>query len=217
MEIKYLGHSAFQIKNKTASVITDPYDSLTVGLKFPKLEADIVTISHDHKDHNQFSLVEGSPLVINIPGEYEKNEIRITGIKTYHDKKDGTEKGQNIMFKIEIDGLVILHCGDLAHKLSDEVLEEVDNIDILILPVGGGYSLNAQEATELVKQIEPEIVIPMHYEHIAINKEVFPNLAPVNEFINKMGLTELEPVNKLVLKKEDIHQEAVKVVLMEVE
>jgi L-ascorbate metabolism protein UlaG (beta-lactamase superfamily) len=217
MEIKYLGHSSFQIKNKNASVITDPYDSLTVGLKFPKLEADIVTVSHDHKDHNQYAQVGGSPLIINIPGEYEKNEIRISGFKTYHDKKDGVEKGLNIMFKIEVDDIAILHCGDLAHKLSDELLEEIDNVDILMLPVGGVNSLNAQEASELVKQIEPEIIIPMHYDHIAINKTVFPDLAPVSEFISKMGLSELAPVNKLTLKKEEIHQETARVVLMEVE
>lgn len=217
MEIKFLGHSSFQIKSKTASVITDPYDSLMVGLKFPKLEADIVTISHDHKDHNSYKQVDGQPLIINIPGEYEKNEIRITGFKAYHDKSNGAEKGINILFKIEIDGIVILHCGDLAHKLSDELLEEIDSVDVLMLPVGGGSSLNSQEAVDLVKSIEPEIVIPMHYDHIAINKEVFPNLAPVSEFINKMGLSELAPVNKLTLKKEDVHQEGTKVVLMEVE
>jgi L-ascorbate metabolism protein UlaG (beta-lactamase superfamily) len=203
MEIKFLGHSSFQIKNKTASVVTDPYDSLTVGLKFPKLDADVVTISHDHKDHNAYEQIGGQPLIINIPGEYEKNEIRITGYKTYHDKKEGVEKGKNILFKIEIDDITILHCGDLAHKLSDELLEEIDNVDVLMLPVGGGSSLNSQEAVDLIKSIEPEIVIPMHFDHIAINKE--------------MGLSELTPVNKLVLKKEEIHQEGTKVVLMEVE
>lgn len=217
MEIKYLGHSSFQLKNKLATVITDPYESKMVGLRFPKQDADVVTISHAHADHNQADQVTNNPLVINIPGEYEKNGVRITGFKSYHDKKEGAEKGVNILFKIEMDGVNILHCGDLAHKLSDELLEEIDNIDVLMLPVGGGFSLNPQEAADLVKDVEPSFVIPMHYDHIAINKEVFASLSPVSEFLHKMGLGEVEPMKKLTLKKEDVEAEGTKVVVMEIE
>lgn len=216
MEIKYLGHSSFLMKNKTATIVTDPYDSKMVGLKFPKIDSDIVTISHNHDDHNQFAQIGNNPLIINIPGEYEKNGIRVTGYKTFHDKKEGAERGINILYKIEVDGIVILHCGDLAHSLNDEILEEIDDVDVLMVPVGGEYSLSPQEASDLVKKIEPRYVIPMHYDHIAINKEVFPNLASSNDFIAKMGLSQLEPVDKLILKKEDVQEDGTKVILMQI-
>lgn len=119
MEIKYLGHSSFLIKTKTAKIVTDPYDSHMVGLKFPKVEADIITISHHHQDHDKadqvgFSQTGVLPLVIDIPGEFEKQGIRIFGFKSYHDKKQGQERGENIIYKIEAEGISVLHCGDLG-------------------------------------------------------------------------------------------------------
>ncbi len=214
MEIRYIGHSSFLIKNKDAVVICDPYDESMVGLKFPKLEADIVTISHSHLDHSKSDNVLGKPLIINIPGEYDKNGVRVYGYKTFHDKKNGEDRGNNVIFKIEIDGINILHCGDLAHLLNDELLEEIDDIDVLLVPVGGNYTLSGQEAADLVKKIEPNIVIPMHYNHEKLNQENFGTTLPVQDFLTKMGVSAIEPIDRLVIKKEELNEESTKVVLL---
>ena len=210
MDIKYLGHSSFLIKTKTAKIVTDPFDPEMVGLKFPKTEADVVTISHQHKDHNQFKNVSGingvNPLIIDMPGEFEKMGVRIFGFQTFHDKTQGAERGENILYKFESEGISILHCGDLGVIPEESFLETIGEVDILMIPVGGIYTIDAEEAVSLVKKIEPSIVIPMHYGS--------GKLAPVSEFTKKFGLDNPVPLPKLVYKKEEIEQE-MKVVVLE--
>lgn len=215
MEIRYLGHACFWLKGKSASVVCDPFDPVMTGLKFPKIEASIVTISHDHKDHNQSQLVDGNPLIINLSGEYEKQGIRISGFSVFHDKKQGLDRGKNLMFKIEIEGVSILHCGDLGHIISDDLIDEIGEIQVLAVPVGGFYTIDAEEAVAIAKKIEPSIIIPMHYNQPKLNQEVFGKLSKVADFLNKMGLSTVEPVNKLTLKKEEFGQEEIKTVVME--
>lgn len=216
MDIKYLGHSSFHLKGKNGSVVTDPFDSKMVGLKFPQVEADIITISHHHADHNATAAVSGTPLVLDIPGEYEKGGIRVTGYDTFHDGERGEKRGRNTMFKIEADGLSVLHCGDLGHIPADELIEEIDTVDVLLIPVGGFYTITADEAVSLVSKIEPGIVIPMHYNHPKLNQDGFAQLTPVSDFLKKIGADEaLEPVKKLTLKKQDIAEET-KVIVMEI-
>ncbi|MEK7109638.1 MAG: MBL fold metallo-hydrolase, partial [Patescibacteria group bacterium] len=205
-----LGHSSFLIKTKTAKIVTDPFDPEMVGLKFPKTEADVVTISHQHKDHNQFKNVSGingvNPLIIDMPGEFEKMGVRIFGFQTFHDKTQGAERGENILYKFESEGISILHCGDLGVIPEESFLETIGEVDILMIPVGGIYTIDAEEAVSLVKKIEPSIVIPMHYGS--------GKLAPVSEFTKKFGLDNPVPLPKLVYKKEEIEQE-MKVVVLE--
>jgi len=219
MEIKYLGHSSFLIKTKTAKVVTDPYDSEMVGLKFPKTEADIVTVSHQHGDHNQVKNVLGlngaAPLVIDMPGEFEKMGVRIFGFQSYHDKTKGNERGQNILYKFEAEGISILHCGDLGVIPEESFLETIGDVDILMVPVGGFYTIDSDEADQLVKRIEPAIVIPMHYNHSHLNQKNFNQLTGVSEFTKKFGIENLVPIPKLVYKKEEIEQE-MKVVVLEI-
>lgn len=210
-----MGHSSFFIKGKTASLLTDPFDPKMVGLKFPKVKADIVTISHHHQDHDKTQLVEGDPLVIDLPGEYEKDQVRVTGFSAFHDKKKGEERGKNTLFKIEMDDISILHCGDLGDKLSDEMLEEVGNIDILLIPVGGVYTIDDDEAVEVVNSIEPSIVIPMHYKSDKLNEKVFGEFSPLSSFLDKMGAADVEPIKKLKVKREEFEEE-MKVVVLEV-
>lgn len=214
MEIKYIGHAAFLIKSKTAAVITDPFDLAMTGLKFPSLEADIVTVSHQHGDHNHTGLVGGQPLVIIHPGEYEKQGVRITGLSVFHDAKQGAERGRNILFKIESDDMAVLHCGDLGHQLSDEMIEELGAIDILMIPTGGTYTIDAKAACVVVQKIEPSLVIPMHYHNPKLNQEVFGKLLPVADFIHAMGVSPAEPLKKLTVKKEDLTSE-MKVAVLE--
>lgn len=212
MNIKYLGHASFYLRGKDAKVVMDPYNP-SIGLKFPKTEADIVTISHGHDDHNYPQGVTGEPLVIDWPGEYEKKGVRVIGYATHHDKEKGKERGDNVMFRFEADGITILHCGDLGHTLSDDTLEAIGDIDILMIPVGGYYTIDAKEAVAVIKQVEPAIVIPMHYRTKAHDDKVFGEVAPLEDFLKAYGTENPETVDQLTIKKEDIGEET-KVIVM---
>jgi len=212
MEIKYLAHSSFLIKTKDAKVITDPFDPKFVGLKFSKQEADVVTISHTHKDHSFTELIEGIPLILTWPGQFEKKGVRIWGFSSFHDKVGGKERGENILYKIESEGVSILHCGDLGTIPTDTQIDEIGDVDILLVPVGGKYSLTADEAIQLIKKVEPSIVIPMHYGRQDL---LIEGLAPLEEFLKKMGAEQTEPLEKLVVKKEDFELDvAMRVVVL---
>lgn len=213
MDITYLGHSSFKLKGKTATLVTDPYDKY-IGFKFPTTEANIVTISHNHDDHNKVEAVTGVKKVINGPGEYEVMDVSILGFGAYHDAKKGEERGVNTIYVIEMDGLRLCHLGDLGHALSDELVENLGDIDILMIPVGGTYTIDAKEAVSVVQAIEPSIVIPMHYNVSGLSQEVFAKLTPVEDFLKEVGLT-AEHMPKLSVKKEDINPEVQKVVVLE--
>ncbi len=222
MDIKYLGHSSFSIKSKLGSVVTDPYEPKMTGMKFPSTEADIVTVSHQHGDHNYLAGVTGlpagrqdSPLVVDMPGEYEKNGIRVYGYESYHDSNKGADRGKNTLFKIVAEDITVLHCGDLGHILTDEDLEEIDVVDVLMIPVGGFYTITPEEAAKVVAKIEPSIVIPMHYKTDEHNPETFKDVAPLSAFLEKMGATAVEPVKKLSIKKADLTDQT-QIVVMEV-
>lgn len=215
MDIKYLGHASFFIKSKDTRVVTDPY-AASIGMKFPKVEADIVTVSHQHEDHNQANSVEGNTLIIDMPGEFEKMGVRIFGYQSYHDKKKGAERGENILYKIEAEGISILHCGDLGLVPDDSFLDQIGDVDILMLPVGGFYTIDSSEALELVKKIEPSIIIPMHYNHAKLNQKIFASLTGVDDFLVKKGVSSQAPLPKLTLKKENLVDEEMKVVVMEI-
>ncbi|MFZ5366265.1 MAG: MBL fold metallo-hydrolase [Patescibacteria group bacterium] len=187
MEISYLGHSSFKIRGKTTTLVTDPYSSEMTGLKFPKVEADILTISHEHEDHNKKELVLGSPFVISGPGEYEVKNVSIFGISSFHDSKEGSERGQNTIYLIEIDGIRICHLGDLGHKLSDLALQELNGVDILFVPVGGIFTLGPRQGAEVISQLEPKIVIPMHYNFPGLNPSVFGKTQTLDDFLHEMG------------------------------
>jgi L-ascorbate metabolism protein UlaG (beta-lactamase superfamily) len=216
MEIKYLGHSSFFIKTKSAKLVTDPFNPEKVGLKFPKQESDIITISHNHADHNYREGIKGEPIIFDWPGEYEKNEVHITGYPSFHDKQQGAERGENVIYKIEAEKLAILHVGDLGHSLSDELIEEIGGIDILMVPVGGVYSLSAEEAVKLINEIEPSIVIPMHYNRPELDATTFGSLQTLDVFLKAMGVEGAEPQEKLSIKKEEINPEEMKVVVLSI-
>lgn len=213
MEITYIGHSSFKLKGKSAVVATDPYDEKMVGLKFPKIEADIVTVSHQHEDHNNIQVIEGTPVVITGPGEYEIKGVKIVGVATFHDDMKGDKRGKNTVYHIKIDGISIVHCGDLGHKLDDKKLEMLDGVDILMVPVGGFYTLSASEASELASQLDPKIIIPMHYNHTKLNQNTFGQLSAVDVFLKEMGKEGIQPVEKLVVTKEKLPAELTVVVL----
>ncbi len=217
MEIKYLGHSSFKLKGKTMSVVTDPFDSKMVGLPYPKLAADIVTVSHQHNDHNDLSKVGGTPgriepFVIRRPGEYEVGGVGIIGIKSWHDDKEGAERGENIIFTLQIDGVIICHLGDLGVPLSEKQVELIGDIDVLLIPVGGKFTIGPSQAAAVIEELSPSIVVPMHYKAAGMSGE-FAQLITVDEFLEKAGYGGAKREEKLVVTKATLPEEMEVVVL----
>jgi len=212
MTISWYGHSCFKITNQGGhlTIITDPFDK-SIGLIPPRGSADIVTISHDHYDHNNVKAISGSPFVVNNPGEYEIKGIRIIGCPSFHDKKQGKERGLNTIYLIKIDKIRICHLGDLGQeRLTDEQLEAIGYVDILIIPVGGLYTIGASEAVKIAKQLEPNLIIPMHYKLPGLKI----NFASLNEFLKEMGLNKKPAVDKLTIKKKDLAGKEMEVIAM---
>jgi len=206
MEITYLGHSSFRLKGKTATVVTDPYDD-KLGM-FPRdISADIVTVSHDHFDHNAVDKIQDPGFKIQGPGEYEVKGVSIIGMHTWHDDKNGAERGANTVYVIEIDGLRVAHLGDLGHKLTQEQLDEMGPIDVVLVPVGGVYTIDPATAGAVVRQVDPWAAIPMHY------KQLNPELAGVEDFLKEMGKPDVVPVPKFVISSDRLPTELQVVVL----
>lgn len=214
MEIWYLGHSCFRLRTKNGVIVTDPYDP-KIGFKMPRVQAEIAAISHDHLDHNRADLVEGSPKVLRWPGEYEIKEIFITGFPSYHDKQQGQERGENVIFLFETEKIKICHLGDLGEKPAARILEAIHSSDILFLPVGGAFTLSPQEAAALAKELEPKIIIPMHYQIPELTGNLKENLAPLSEFEKAWG-QKAEALPKLNISQDDlILSERIRVIALE--
>ncbi len=212
MEIKFLGHSSFEIKGKEVTVVTDPFDSKKVGFPFPKVEADILTVSHDHSDHNFVEGVGGEPFLINGPGEYEVQGVRVFGVSAFHDDKKGVERGKVTIYLIELEGLSIVHLSDLGHKLEHDQIEELNTVDILMVPVGNaGVHLDAEKAAEVVAQLEPYVVLPMHYRESEETKK----FDPVEKFLEQMGEENVRREKKLKLTSKASLPDDTEVVVLE--
>jgi L-ascorbate metabolism protein UlaG (beta-lactamase superfamily) len=196
MEISWLGHSCFRLKGSQATVITDPYSS-GLGYKLGKPTASIVTVSHQHPGHAYVEGVGGEPRLVNGPGEYEISGVLIVGIATFHDGEKGAKRGKNTAYHMEIDEISVCHLGDLGHVLSPEQVEEIDDVDVLLLPVGGVSTINAPVAAEIVRQLEPKVVIPMHYKTPALKRE----LESVDRFLKEIGAKEVAPQPKLTISR----------------
>jgi L-ascorbate metabolism protein UlaG (beta-lactamase superfamily) len=199
VDITWLGHSCFRIKSSQAVIITDPFPP-ELGYTLGKQTAKIVTISHTHPSHSYIQGIGGEPKIIQGPGEYEISGILIIGIATFHDNQRGQVRGKNTVYVMEIDGVSVCHLGDLGHVLSTEQVEEIGSVNVLFLPVGGGSTINAAVAAEVILQLEPNAVIPMHYKTEAIKRE----LDPVNVFLKEMGMGQIEPRPKLALSKSNL-------------
>jgi len=214
MIITWQGHSCFKIQDKIGSdgvtLVTDPFNKET-GLKVPNFEADIVTVSHDHADHNNVSALRGQPFVISCAGEYDFKGILVEGIDSYHDNSQGKERGGNMIYRIEVDDISIVHLGDLGDVLDNSQLEKMAGTDILLIPVGGKYTLDAKKAVEVISQIEPRIVIPMHYKTDGLKYD----LDTIDKFIKEIGV-EPSYEEKLKISKKDLPQEDMEVVILSI-
>ncbi len=180
MLIQWLGHASFQIDTKAGKIITDPFNDELGYPMFPR-SADVVTVSHQHWDHNHVETLSGSPQIISGQGTYQLEGITIQGFPAFHDNNFGKDRGSNIIFKIEVEDMTLLHLGDLGHSLSQETAQEIGAVDILMIPVGGTFTVGAKQAFDIVALLGPRIVIPMHYQtpHLSFR------LAPVEEFTSQ--------------------------------
>jgi len=218
MILTYLGHSCFKLKGKRGTIVTDPYFD-DVGFSLPNVSADIVTVSHSHKDHSASGLVSGTarrknPFLVDQAGEYEVGGLSVFGVKTYHDDQLGAERGTNMVYTMLVDDLRICHLGDLGHELTTEQIEAIGQIDVLLCPVGGESSIGPEQALKVIRSIEPSIVIPMHYQTNRHNKEIFGNKARLEDFIKVYG-TEVTPIDKLDIEKLKMPEETELVVMTE--
>jgi L-ascorbate metabolism protein UlaG (beta-lactamase superfamily) len=211
MEIFWLGHSCFQLRGKNVTLITDPFTPQQ-GYSLGKINAPIVTVSHNHAGHNYAQGVGGNPRVVRGPGEYEISDVLITGVAAFHDSKRGQERGRNTIYVIHMDDLVICHLGDLGHTLQEAQLEEVADADILLIPIGGHNTINATQAAEVISQVEPRIVIPMHYR-TEVGAGSRPDLEPLDKFCREMGVETVNPQPKLVVTRNSLPQETQVVIL----
>ncbi len=194
-----MGHSCFRIKGSKAVIITDPFPP-DLGYSLGKQTANIVTVSHQHPSHSYIEGISGEPRLVKGPGEYEISNVLIIGIATYHDAIKGQSRGKNTAYLMEIDGIAVCHLGDIGHVLSDEQVEEMGNVDVLLLPVGGVNTINAALAAEVIRKIEPKAVIPMHYKTPVLNRD----LDPVENFLMEMGMGQVEPRPKLSVSKSNL-------------
>jgi len=209
MEITWYGHACFRLYERGGPhIVTDPYDD-SIGYVLPRLRADIVTVSHDHGDHSHVQGIRGSPKVFTSPGEYEVQGVFITGIPTFHDRKEGEERGRNIVFVFDFDGITICHLGDLGHVLSQSQAEALGSVDVLLIPVGGVYTVTAARAAEVVSLLEPRLVIPMHYKTKALRFR----LGTLNPFLKEMGAEDVAPKESLKIAKASLPEETEVVVL----
>lgn len=216
MDIYWYGQACFKLKGKNATVVIDPFDPDFTGLKLPKdLQADVVLITHGHQDHNNSSAVTkspsgGIPMVFSEPGEYEVSGTVITGINSFHDSSEGSERGINTIFHLLIDNLDIVHLGDLGQTLvTEKQIVEIGQTDILLVPVGSVYTIDAKAAANIVSQLEPRIIIPMHYKIEGLKFE----LEGVDKFLKEMGAENVVPQPKLSITKERLPEEPQVVVL----
>lgn len=198
MNIKWLGHASFLItSNNGTKIITDPY-VVGGGLKYGEIDesADIVSVSHNHGDHNNIAAVKGNPQVVRQSAPVEIKGIKINGIDTFHDSSGGQQRGENIIFCFDIDGLRVCHLGDLGHSLDNEQIDSLGKVDILLIPVGGFYTIDAEVATDISRKLAPRVIIPMHYKNERCD---FP-ISGIDDFLKGKPDVKMVDASEVVFK-----------------
>lgn len=219
MIIQYYGHSCFKLTTKPegrgqndVNIFLDPFDK-SIGLRPPQGSADLVLVSHDHHDHNNIEAIKGEPSVIDIPGEYSVRGVNIVGLSSFHDDKNGTERGLNTIYILESENLRVCHLGDLGADLTEKQYEAISGVDILMIPVGGNYTIDGVKAAKIVKKIEPRVVIPMHFK----TKGVTADIEDEKKFCDEIGNCPTDRVSKINFKKKDAEDKKMEVIIMGME
>jgi len=213
MQIIWKGQSFFQIiarhNNGRITIAIDPF-SEDIGLKIPSIEADITLITHYHQDHANVKAIKGQPFSIESPGEYEVKGVFIQGIDSFHDNVKGKKRGKNTIYLIEVEDIKICHLGDIGQKeLTDDQVEKISQVDILMIPIGGVFTISAEEAVKIISQLEPKLVIPMHYKIPKLNIK----LDGPEKFLKRMGVRSPETSDKLLIKRKDLPDETKIIIL----
>lgn len=207
MVITWYGQACFKIQSGDVTVIMDPF-SKEIGLTPPSGQADVVLVTHEHFDHNNIEAVKGEYFLVNSPGEYEIRGVKARGISSFHDNEGGTKRGLNTLYLIELEGIRLLHLGDLGQELLDDYqLGEIGEVHVLMVPVGGFFTIDGKAAAGIVNQIEPKIVIPMHYK---VPKLTIKELTGVDEFLEELGQGEAAAQEKLTVKHKDFLEDQAK-------
>lgn len=209
MTITWYGHSCFRLESKEISVLIDPF-SPEIGLRPPKIKDDIVLVSHQHYDHNNIEGMPQDSFLIKGPGEYEVKGVFIKGVQSFHDKNRGQERGLNTIYLINMEDIALVHLGDFGEeKLSEEQVEKIGGADIVMVPVGGSYTVNYKEAVEVISQIEPKIAIPMHYKIQGLKVDI----DGPEKFLKEMSLTPEKAEKSWKIQKKNLPAEEMKLVI----
>ncbi len=203
LQIRWHGHACFEISNEV-TIVTDPHDGKSLGIPPPTVQGDIILVSHDHFDHNSVKTVEKeNSTIIRDPKEREVSGVKIRGVTVYHDEAKGAKRGENNIYIFTLDGVTFCHLGDLGHTLDKEVVEEIGKIDILFIPVGGTYTVDAKQAWEVAKSLNPRIIVPMHYKIEGLSLPI----ATVDEFLDEAEYKVLKVGNEIDIEKEELPEE----------
>lgn len=212
MTITWYGHSCFRLETKDTSILIDPF-SAQIGLHPPKIKDNVVLVSHQHYDHNNIEGMPSESFLINGPGEYEARGIFIKGIQSFHDKNKGQERGFNTIYVIKMEDINLVHLGDFGEgRLAEEQVEKIGDADILMIPVGGNYTINYKEATEVISQIEPKIVIPMHYKIQGSKLDI----DGPEKFLKEISLSPEKVEKSYKIQKKNLSMEEMKVIMFNI-
>lgn len=216
MIINWYGQSCFKIQTRPQRgaeeivIFTDPFDK-SIGLKPPQGSADVVLISHNHPDHNNTKALKSDPFVIDAGGEYSVKDVYIEGISSFHDNEQGALRGLNNIYTIRSEDITVCHLGDLGHILTEKQIDAIGEVDVLMIPIGGKYTLDSKEAEKVIRQINPKIIIPMHYKVPGLNIE----LADDTEFAKEIGIEVEKGIKKFSFKASDLNDIQNKVMFMD--
>lgn len=211
MTISWYGHSCFRLESKGTSVLIDPFDK-AIGLRPPRHGGDIILVSHEHSDHNNIAGASAEAFLVRGPGEYEKSGVYIEGIKSYHDNSEGKERGLNTIYIIRFEEIRLCHLGDLGqNELTEEQIKAIGEVDVLFVPVGGNYTIDGIQAAKIVGEIEPKIIVPMHYKIPGLTIDI----DGPQKFLKEIGLKP-EEVETLKIAKKGLPTEEVKLVMFKV-
>ncbi len=204
LKIRWHGHSCYEITNRS-TIVTDPHDGKSIGIPTPTVLADIILVSHDHYDHNSVKTVEKETTkIITEPRKRQIDDVCIKGFPSFHDQHQGTKRGENIIYRCIIDEVTFCHLGDLGHILDEKTIKKIGAIDVLFIPVGGTYTLDAKKAWEVINQIKPTVVIPMHYKIEGLSLPI----ASVDQFLDQTNEYKTIKVgNEIDIEKEEIPEQ----------
>jgi L-ascorbate metabolism protein UlaG (beta-lactamase superfamily) len=203
LQIRWHGHACFEITNDV-TLVTDPHDGKSIGIPAPSVSGDIILVSHDHFDHNSVKSVEKiDSKVVTDPRKRNISNIEIRGVESFHDEANGTKRGSNIIYKFIVDGISFCHLGDLGHDINDETVSQIGDVDILFIPIGGNFTVDADEAWDIISKIKPKITVPMHYKIGGLSLPI----SSIDPFLEKNKFKIMKVGNEIDIEKEDLPKE----------